>query len=170
MAAIIWYAFYRNLITSRFGVAFRVLRHSPVLASSLGYSPPRLKALTYALAAVPSGVAGCLFGFISLVVTPSLFDLTLAIGVLAAAILGGTESVYGGLIGAVIIELGPQHSLTFHEYAPIVYGLFLVFAAILLRGGLAHWGRALTVRLAGALAPAVIWPSTANPSHGLDRR
>jgi branched-chain amino acid transport system permease protein len=150
VAAILWFAVYRNLVTSRYGVVFRVLRESPVLTRSLGYSPPRMKTGIYALGAFPAGMAGCLFGFISLIVDPSTFGLQLGIGVVAASVLGGTESVYGVFIGAAVLVLGPEESTSFSSWAPVAYGVFLILAATLLRGGAARLGKiaaARTIRL-----------------------
>lgn len=108
VALLFWFACYRNLVTSRYGVVFRTLRESPVLTRSLGFSPLRLKTTVYALGAFPAGVAGCLYGFIFLVLEPSSFGLTLGIGIVAASVLGGVESVYGIAIGATILQLGPK--------------------------------------------------------------
>ncbi|HEX4466721.1 MAG TPA: branched-chain amino acid ABC transporter ATP-binding protein/permease, partial [Solirubrobacteraceae bacterium] len=151
--AIVWMAVYRNLVTSRYGVIFRLLRESPVLASSLGFSTMRLKVLAYALGALPAGIAGCFFAFQIEYVTPSTFGLALAIGFVAASVLGGTESVYGAIIGSAIFQLGPNASLSFQQYAPVAYGIFLIVAAISFPRGLSGLGRMLA-RLAGRqLAP-----------------
>jgi len=105
---ILWFACYRNLVTSRYGTLFRILRESPVQAASLGFAPSRLKLLAYALGALPAGMAGVLFVFVSEFIQPSSVDLTLAIGVVAASVLGGTESIYGAVVGAAILQLGPR--------------------------------------------------------------
>lgn len=153
IVAILWFACYRNLVTSRFGVVFRVLRESPVLTQSLGYSPARLKTSVYALGAFPAGVAGCLFGYVSLIVEPTTFGLTLGIGIVAASVLGGTESVYGVFIGAALLQLGPEKSVSFAAYAPVVYGGFLIVAATVLRGGAARLGRVAASRALRWLDP-----------------
>ena len=153
VALIVWLAAYRNLVTSRYGVVFRTLRESPVLTRSLGYSTVRLKTVVYALGAFPAGVAGCLFGYLSLIVQPDSFGLTLGIGLVAASVLGGTESVYGVVIGAAILQLAPEKSVTFANYAPVAYGLFLVIAATLLRGGIGGLGKAAAGRLARMIEP-----------------
>jgi branched-chain amino acid transport system permease protein len=144
---IIWFAIYRNLVTSRYGVIFRIQRQSPVLANSLGFSNARLKLMAYVFGAFPAGMAGCLFGFISLVVTPSSFGLALAIGIVAGSLLGGIESVYGVFIAAAVLQLGPQSSLSFAQYAPVAYGVFLIIAAIVFRNGLAGLGKQAALRL-----------------------
>ncbi|MCW2994573.1 MAG: putative branched-chain amino acid transporter permease/ATP-binding protein [Conexibacter sp.] len=147
IVAIAWFAIYRNLVTSRYGVVLRTLRQSPVLAASLGFSPMRIRLVAHALGAFPAGVAGCLFGFISLVVTPSAFGLSLAIGVVAASIVGGADSVYGAIAGAAVLQLGPEGSLTLDRYAPIAYGAVLIVAAIAFHGGLSGLGQTAAARL-----------------------
>ena len=166
IVAILWFACYRNLVTSRFGVVFRVLRESPVLTQLLGYSPAKLKTSVYALGAFPAGVAGCLFGYVSLIVEPTTFGLTLGIGIVAASVLGGTESVYGVFIGAALLQLGPEKSVSFAAYAPVVYGGFLIVAATVLRGGAARLGRVAASRALGWLEPdSMVAESTDSGAH-----
>jgi branched-chain amino acid transport system permease protein len=152
--AIIWMACYRNLVTSRYGIIFRLLRESPVLASSLGFSTMRLKVLAYALGALPAGIAGCFFAFQIEFVTPESFGLALAIGFVAASVLGGVESVYGAVIGSAIFQLGPNASLSFQQYAPVAYGVFLIVAAISFPRGLAGLGKTLARIASHRLTPA----------------
>jgi branched-chain amino acid transport system permease protein len=151
---IIWFAIYRNFVTSRYGIIFRILRQSPVLANSLGFYTRNLKMMAYVTGAIPAGMAGCLFGFISLVVTPSSFGLSLAIGIVAGSLLGGIESGYGVFIAAAVLQLGPQSSLSFAQYAPVAYGVFLITAAVVFRNGLAGLGKTLALRLSTRLVGA----------------
>jgi branched-chain amino acid transport system permease protein len=151
VVSVIWFAAYRNLVTSRYGTLFRILRESPVQAQSLAYSPARLKLTAYAFGALPAGMAGVLFGFVGEFLQPESFGLTLAIGVVAASVLGGIESVYGVIIGAAILQLGPQGSLSFQQYAPIAYGAFLIVAAVAFRRGLGGIGKDLLLKLSNRL-------------------
>jgi branched-chain amino acid transport system permease protein len=166
VVTILWMVCYRNLVTSRYGVVFRALRKSPILTRSLGFSTVRLKTATYTLGAFPAGMAGCFFGYVSLIVQPGSFGFSLAIGIVAASVLGGVESVYGALVGAALLQLGPEQSLSFAAYAPVAYGLFLLFAAIVLRKGLgglsktaaaklATWVRGATPAVSSGAAPVV---------------
>jgi branched-chain amino acid transport system permease protein len=161
VATIVWMVLYRNLVTSRYGVVLRALRESPTMARSLGFSPRRLKTLTYSLGAFPAGVAGCLYGYISLVLVPTYFGLSLAVGVLAASILGGVESVYGVAIGAAVIQLGPQQSLAFANYAPIGYGCFLIFSAVVFRRGISGVATYVQQRAADWIAGRAVLRSPA---------
>lgn len=147
VCTIILFAGFRNLVTSRFGIIFKSLRESPELVESLGFSTMRVKSLAYFLGAFPAGVAGCLYGYISLIVIPDSFDFTLAIGILAASILGGSEGVYGAFIGSAFIVLLPQYSQSFTNWEPVVYGAFLIFAVVVFRYGFGGAGKIAAGRL-----------------------
>ncbi|MEU0465311.1 ATP-binding cassette domain-containing protein [Amycolatopsis sp. NPDC006131] len=131
-----WFAVFRNLIASRAGTTFAVLRQSPILASSLGISVPATKFKTYALSGLPAAMAGTFFAYLDGFVTPASFGVGYAIVLLAASILGGSRSVYGALVGAAIMQLGPLQSSTFGEYAFVAYGIFLIVAGVLFQRGI----------------------------------
>jgi branched-chain amino acid transport system permease protein len=133
----LWILVLRNLVTSRHGTAFQVLRESPVLASSTGISVFRMKLSAYAIGALPAGIAGTLFANLDQYLSPESFGFALAVSILAASILGGSASVYGALVGAVILQLGPLQSTEFEQYALIVYGLLLLVCGVLLSTGIA---------------------------------
>ena len=131
-----WFAILRNIVTSRHGHALQVMRESPVLATSLGISVFRLKLLAYVIGAIPAGIAGALYANLDHFIAPEIFDLNLTVAILAAAVLGGTHSIYGALLGATIMQLGPLRITAFKEFALIAYGVFLVISGIFFSGGL----------------------------------
>ena len=165
VTTVLWFLCYRNLVTSRYGVVFRVLRESPILTKSLGFSAFRLKTSVYALGALPAGIAGCLYGYLTLVLEPSTFGLNLGIGVVAASLFGGPESVYGVFFGAAVLQLGPEKSAAFASYSPVIYGLFLVVAAVLLRGGIAGLGKNGLRRVARRISPDTAGGALAGSGH-----
>jgi branched-chain amino acid transport system permease protein len=136
----LWFAVFRNLVTSRHGKALLVLRRSPVLASSLGIGVKPLKLKAYAIGAVPCGIAGVLYANLNHFVSPANpgpFTITTAIAVLAASVLGGSTSVYGVIAGAAILQLGPLRLTSFNLYTDAVDGGFLIVFGVLLSDGLA---------------------------------
>jgi branched-chain amino acid transport system permease protein len=143
---IIWFAFMRNLVLSRYGVALRVLRQSPVLARSLGISVYRLKVTVYLLAAIPAGVAGMLFTYLDGFISPGSFTFSVALSILAACILGGKDTIYGPILGAVFIRFGPSNSESFEKYSLVAYGAFLVIFGLFLSGGVGELWRRLVSR------------------------
>jgi branched-chain amino acid transport system permease protein len=142
-----WLWVLRNLVTSRHGIALQVLRQSPILASSLGISVYRTKLTAYAIAAIPAGLAGSLFANLDHYVSSGSFGFSLAISILAASILGGSVSVYGAVVGATIMQLGPLESTSFQKYALLAYGIFLLLGGVLLAEGLSGISRRLWRRI-----------------------
>ncbi|MEV4835768.1 branched-chain amino acid ABC transporter ATP-binding protein/permease [Nonomuraea sp. NPDC049486] len=144
---ILWFAAFRNIVASRHGIAFQVLKQSPVLASSVGMSVFRTKLAGYAIGAVPAGLAGALFANLDLFVSLDAFSFHVATGALAASILGGSVSVYGALLGAGVVEYGNSQSSSFQEYSLVFFGLFLLIGGVLMSGGVAGAARKLAARL-----------------------
>jgi branched-chain amino acid transport system permease protein len=163
----LWLLIMRNLVTSRYGIAFRVLRQSPVLAASSGISVYRLKLTAYAIGAIPAGFAGTLYANLDHYISPDSFSFSLAISILAASILGGSISVYGAVAGAAIMQFGPMESTSFQQYALVAYGAFLIVGGVILSQGLAGIGRRLGQRAwalaSGRLAARGWLPPAATP-------
>ncbi len=147
VVAVAWFAIFRNIVASRHGVAFQVLKQSPVLASSLGMSVYRTKLAGYAIGSIPAGLAGALLANLDLYLSPETFGFHLATGALAASILGGSVSVYGALFGAAIVQFSNDQSTVFAEYNLVFYGAFLLIGGVLLRGGVAGLMRTVIRRL-----------------------
>ena len=66
---------------------------------------------------------------------------------LAGSILGGSRSIYGAIVGAAIMQLGPNSISSLGNYALVVYGAFLIVMAVVLPGGGAGLARAGARRL-----------------------
>lgn len=145
--AILWFAFMRNVVVSRHGTAFQVLKQSPVLASSVGISVFRMKLSAYALGAIPAGLAGVLFANLDMFISPEAFTFTVAMTVLAASVFGGSASVYGALVGAGVLQFGLNQATNFQEYGLIITGGFLLFGGVLFSGGIAGVGQKIVRKL-----------------------
>jgi branched-chain amino acid transport system permease protein len=141
--AIVAFALIRNLVISDHGTALRVLKQSPVLASSMGISVFRAKLTAYAIGAVPAGIAGVLFANLDLFISPEAFAFSFAMTVLAASIFGGSASIYGALIGAAVLQFGMNQSTNFSQFGLIISGAFLLIGGVAFTGGLSGLLRSL---------------------------
>jgi len=137
----VWFAIFRNLVKSPHGNALLVLKQSPILASSLGISVYRLKLFAYVVGAIPAGVAGVLFAFLSGYLSPDSFTFSLAIEILTASIVGGSQSVYGAIFGAALLQIVPERIASFQTWSLVVYGGFLVLAGLLFSDGAVGFAR-----------------------------
>ena len=175
VCVIAWLAVLRNLVLSRYGGAIRTVRESTVLASSLGINSYGIRLGAYVLSAVPAGIAGCLFAYLDQYIAPVDFSFSVAIGFIAGSILGGAESIYGAIIGAVIIQEGPTQSTVFQNWSLVAYGLLLVVFGVLLPGGVVGLLRrgtqvvmALLDKRVGASPAGAAAPGEARPAPPAD--
>lgn len=144
---VLWFALARNLILSTHGNAFLVLRQSPILAESMGISVFRLKLVVYVIAAIPCAFAGALFAWMDGFIAPDTFTFALALSVLAASMFGGATSIYGAIVGAFLLQYGQQSLDVFAEWELVIYGAFLLIAALVFRNGLTGAFRSLVAAL-----------------------
>ena len=153
LVAAVWFALFRNLVESPRGAEFRVLGSGEALSSSLGISTYRLKLKTYAIGAIPAGLAGCLFAYLDGYVAASSFGLHATLMILAAGVLGGLHTVYGALLGAALMLLGPMSSSAFDDYSFVVFGLFLLLGGVFLPKGITPLLGRLAHRIGPGLRP-----------------
>ena len=114
-----------------------MVKQGTALTRSLGLSPPRLRLTAYVWAALPAGVAGVLYAYVSSFVQPNVFDFGLVTLLLAAALVGGPRSIWAAPVACFILVVGPDSAAAFEKYSVLAYGLFLVVAGVGLSGGLA---------------------------------
>jgi len=143
---IVFFAAVRNFIVSPHGQALRVMHESPVLARSLGFSVTRLKLTAYLIGAIPAGAAGALFAYQDGYISPTSFGLSMAIVILAGSIIGGSASIYGALVGAAIMVIGPLRATGVQQFSLIIFGLLLLLGALFFSGGIAQLFRTLVRR------------------------
>ena len=95
-----------KLITgSSYGVTIRCIREDEVRVRFLGYNTAFYKWLTFVIASVLAGLAGCLFTLIQGFVSPEVMSPFGNVNVIFAVLIGGAGYLYGGLAGALIFML-----------------------------------------------------------------
>ncbi len=85
---------------TRLGLAMRATAYDQQVAQSLGVSLRQVFALSWAISAMVSGLAGVVIGMVSGVSSALSFY---GIKVFPAVILGGLDSIVGGVVGGIII-------------------------------------------------------------------
>jgi ABC-type branched-subunit amino acid transport system permease subunit len=90
---------------SRTGRAWRSLREDPLAAELMGMPVDRLKLMAFAFGAGVAGLTGTLFASLSSAVFSSDFDTPTLIIIYAIVILGGAGSLWGVILGALVVNL-----------------------------------------------------------------
>lgn len=107
-AALLAYAVVGSLLRSRSGRALRALGSDPVAAASLGVDVVHYRLLAFILSGLLTGLAGVVYLYYARTVTPAAFPLDLSLAFLTMMIVGGSRSLAGSLLGALVIGFLPQ--------------------------------------------------------------
>lgn len=132
---------------SRFGRAVHSLREGEHLAASIGIRVSRTYAIAFAGAAALAGFAGALYGHTLGYVSPSLFSLTFMFVFLIMVVVGGSGTLGGPILGALLYVFGTEIARSFSEESRLlIFGGILLVVAIFLPGGIYPPLKALVVR------------------------
>jgi len=136
-----------NLVNSRFGRGLRAIHDSEVAARVMGVNARLMKVQVFTLSAFISAIAGSLYCHVMTFISPTTFSFHVSVELLTMIVIGGLGSVYGSILGALLLTMLPEILRTFHDYDIIFYGLLLVSMTIYLPGGLVRGIPALFRRL-----------------------
>lgn len=119
------------LTTTRLGKSMRAMSDNTTLAMTSGIDTKLITTITWFLAGTLAGLAGTVLGITSASITPS-FGETFLFVIFAAVIVGGVGSVYGAILGAVIIGLVTEISAVFINASYKLDTAFVVLILVLL--------------------------------------
>jgi branched-chain amino acid transport system permease protein len=108
-AALIALILLANLSRSRIGRSWRAVRDDEAAAALAGLNVARLQILAFVVSAACAGLGGALLAVVTGIVGPGAYTLTLSIGLLTAAVIGGLGTLPGALWGSLIIVLVPSY-------------------------------------------------------------
>ncbi|MFQ5425925.1 MAG: branched-chain amino acid ABC transporter permease, partial [Gaiellales bacterium] len=99
---------FHGINQSRTGRAWRAIREDPLAAEAMSVPINRLRILAFTFGAATAGLAGSVFAAVQTGVFPQSFEVVLLIMIYAALVLGGTGSIKGAILGAIVIASIPQ--------------------------------------------------------------
>lgn len=100
-AAALWCC--RNIIRSRPGRAMRAVQHRELVAGIMGVPVTRYKGYAFLISSMYAGLGGVLLALAYGRIEPTTFGLDLAVAFLVMAVIGGTGSPGGAIVGAVLV-------------------------------------------------------------------
>jgi branched-chain amino acid transport system permease protein len=127
------------LLSSRFGRSLRAVRDSELAAGAAGVNRAAYKVAAFGISAAYAGVAGSLFAINIAYVSPDTFQIQLSLYLLVGAVVGFFGSIWGAVLGALLIQFLPDIvGLVPHVNAKqagpttFVFGLVLVVLMLVL--------------------------------------
>jgi branched-chain amino acid transport system permease protein len=92
------------LLASRFGRALRAVRDSELAAAAAGVDRSAYKVAAFGLSAAYAGTAGSLYAINIAYVSPDSIPIQLSLYLLVGAVVGFFGSIWGAVLGALLIE------------------------------------------------------------------
>lgn len=166
--AVVALVLYRNLSLSAWGRSLRAVGESDMLASHLGVHVFQRKVAAMGISSAFGGLGGIFYALLFAHLQPESFDVFFSITILLAVILGGSGTVIGPAVGAVLVvwlersealegitEFQRQHfSEQWYLSTPGIIGLILIVALFVLPRG-----------VVGTLSDLVAQRTSRAPAH-----
>lgn len=124
---------------SRIGLTFHAIHWQDKLAESVGVSTFRYRTLAFVISAFFAGLAGALYAHYVGAIAPDRFNVEEMVYVLIWAIVGGTATFYGPILGVIVLTILNEvvlRALGVDEMRPMFYGAILILSILFLPTGL----------------------------------
>jgi branched-chain amino acid transport system permease protein len=135
--ALVTHLLLRSLIAGKYGRAFMAVHTAEVAAESVGVSVYRFKVLAFAVSAVFCGLAGALVAQQNQYFNSDFINFQLSVFFLLLVLLGGGGSLYGPVLGAIVLTLLDAFLARWPHLQHFTYGALLLFALYAMPNGLA---------------------------------
>jgi branched-chain amino acid transport system permease protein len=123
------------LSRSHFGVLTVAIRENEERARYIGYQTLVPRAIVFAVSGAIGGLAGVLFALYNAFVTPGVLHWSLSGEALIMAVIGGTTSVWGPALGAMIFFVVKDAVGDLTEHWPAIIGATLIVVTVMLPHG-----------------------------------
>jgi branched-chain amino acid transport system permease protein len=118
------------------GLACAAIREEESAAKTIGISPVRFKLLAFVTGTSIAGLAGSLYAHYMQFISAGDFSFPVSIALLSMLVLGGMGTLWGPMIGAVILGALPEIFRPLVEYRILFYTVLLLLIIRFQPGGL----------------------------------
>ena len=133
--ALICHLLAANIFRGRLGRTLLALQGSELAAQSVGINVFRYKVLAFVVSSVYAGIGGVFFAHQNGFINSDTFVFSLSVSLLASVLMGGSGTLFGPLVGSVILNLIPTVFASLQEYQLYIYGgIILVMIVFLPKG------------------------------------
>jgi branched-chain amino acid transport system permease protein len=141
--AVVVYLLVKRFVESPSGRVWAAIRENEARAVSIGYNTLVFKIQATIISGILAALAGSLYAMWNLSATPLTMDVTTTINVLLMAIIGGSGTLIGPMLGAGVLELlGYTLNAWLGSIWQLVFGVIYVILVLFLPFGLVGTWRA----------------------------
>lgn len=137
VAVVLMVAIHLMLTRTRIGKSMRAMSDNTTLAMTSGINTRRVTAITWFISGTLAGLGGTILGITEASLTPGAGETYLFV-IFAAVIMGGIGSIYGAMIGALIIGLATEISAVYinPSYKLDIAFIFLILTLLIRPSGI----------------------------------
>jgi len=125
-----------RIVYSPFGQVLKAISMNEQRAVSLGYRVNRYKLTVFVLSATLAGLAGATKAIVFQLASLTDVHWSMSGEVVLMTLIGGVGTVFGPIVGALIIVTMQNYLATFGSWVTIIQGVIFVFAVMLFREGI----------------------------------
>jgi branched-chain amino acid transport system permease protein len=108
LLAVVCIAVCRNLLKTAHGLTFLAVREDEIASSAMGVNLTKVKVTAFVIGSAFAGAAGALYAHTKGFVGPADFAMDVSFLILTMVVLGGTGSITGSAIAAVVLFYIPE--------------------------------------------------------------
>ncbi len=124
---------------SHVGLTFHAVHWQDKLAEASGVNLRAYRTLAFAIASGFAGLGGALMAHYVGTINPNSFDVDLMVFVLTWAIVGGTGTFYGPILGCAVLTILNEivlREMGFEQMRPLIYGAIMILSILFMPKGL----------------------------------
>jgi len=125
-----------RIIHSPFGEVLKAIRENERRAISLGYKPDQYKLIVFVLSAALSGLAGGTKAIVFQLATLTDVHWSMSGEVVLMTLLGGLGTVFGPVVGALVIVALQNYLAPIGAWVTVVQGVIFVACVLMFRRGI----------------------------------
>src|SRR5215471_9289225 len=115
-----------HIAHSRIGRGWVAMREDEFAAEAVGVPTLRLKLLAYVMGGMWAGLAGAFFATRIYAIDPTSFTFQISVLILILIVIGGIGSLAGVIVGAIVVNVGPEVLRAVADQRILVYGVALI--------------------------------------------
>jgi len=138
---VVLYIVGKRIVESRIGRSFLAIRENEIVAKCNGIDIARTKGLVFGLSAFYAGIGGALYAATLGFIVPDSFGMFQLVVHFSIVVIGGLISMYGSVLGAVMLTTLPEVLRGFQSVQELLFGILLIVFVIFTPAGLAGLGK-----------------------------
>ncbi|MBN1647575.1 MAG: branched-chain amino acid ABC transporter permease [Spirochaetales bacterium] len=120
----------RRIEDSRIGRAWEAMREDDIACQAMGVNLLKFKVLSFVLGSFWAGLAGVFSAAQTTYISPGSFTIWESVYILMIVVIGGTGSIPGVIVGALLLKLMPEYIRFMAKYRMLLFGVLMVLMII----------------------------------------